>query len=182
MQTSITYAAPGGVDPSELDRHIAEMYRDVVYEARRGLHFPTGRPPAEAAGYATGLLGRPPAEAVNSFAGVGYHLGLAGLFPGERVLDLGSGSGMDVFAAAAQVGPAGAVAGVELQVIDANPSYRFTSECAQRASHEYGAHSVSLLAFEPLTAPRHISNPNLGGGIRVAQAAREERPSDTAIT
>jgi hypothetical protein len=29
MQTSTTYATPGGVDPSELDRHIAEMYHDV---------------------------------------------------------------------------------------------------------------------------------------------------------
>ena len=29
MQTSTTYATPRGVDPSELDRHIAEMYHDV---------------------------------------------------------------------------------------------------------------------------------------------------------
>ena len=33
-------------------------------------------------------------RAVSSFAGVGYHLGLANLVGGERVLDLGSGSGM----------------------------------------------------------------------------------------
>ena len=67
--------------------------------------FPTGRPLAEAVGYPADLLGRLPTEAVNSFAGVGYHFGLARLRLGERVLDLGSGSGMDVFAAAAQVGP-----------------------------------------------------------------------------
>jgi hypothetical protein len=29
MQTSTTYATPGGVGPSELDRHIAAMYHDV---------------------------------------------------------------------------------------------------------------------------------------------------------
>jgi hypothetical protein len=29
MQTSTTYATPGGVDPSELDRHIAEMHHDI---------------------------------------------------------------------------------------------------------------------------------------------------------
>jgi hypothetical protein len=29
MQTSTTYATPGGVNPSGLDRHIAEMYHDV---------------------------------------------------------------------------------------------------------------------------------------------------------
>ena len=40
------------------------------------------------------LLDRLPARAVSSFAGVGYHLGLASLVAGERALDLGSGSGM----------------------------------------------------------------------------------------
>ena len=103
-----------GVDPEELDRHIAEMYRDVANEAERDLHFPTGRPLAEALGYPTELLDRLPAEAVSSFAGVGYHFGLARLLPGERVLDLGSGSGMDVFAAAVQVGPHGSVTGVDI--------------------------------------------------------------------
>ena len=98
MQTNTTYPVAGGVDPQELDRHIAEMYRDVANEAGRDLHFPTGRPLAEALGYPADLLDRLPAQAVNSFAGVGYHLGLARLLPGERVLDLGSGSGMDVFA------------------------------------------------------------------------------------
>ncbi len=51
---------------------------------------------------------------MNPFAGRGYHFGLARLLPGERVLDLGSGSGIDVFAAAAQVGPAGSVTGVDI--------------------------------------------------------------------
>jgi arsenite methyltransferase len=271
MHMNTTNRPAGDVDPEELDRHIAEMYRDVANEAGRDLHFPTGRPLAEALGYPTELLDRLPAQAVNSFAGVGYHLGLARLLPGERVLDLGSGSGMDVFAAAVQVGPAGsvtgvditpeqlakserlrrgehmsfhrarieelpfdngsfdavisngvinlsaekrsvfaeaarvlrpggrvaladivterriaartscqadlwaaciagasqrdlyladiAIAGLELQVIHANPGYRFTSERAQRTSRKYGAHSVSLLALKPIrraTAPTRI--------------------------
>src|SRR5450755_1839434 len=152
MHTNTTYRPAGNVDPEELDRHIAEMYRDVANEAGRDLHFPTGRPLAEALGYPADLLDRLPVEAVNSFAGVGYHLGLARLLPGERVLDLGSGSGMDVFAAAAQVGPAGSVTGVDIQVIQANSGYRFISERAQRTSDKYGAHSVSLLAIKPPTA------------------------------
>ncbi len=114
MHIDTTNPTARGVDPDELDRHIAEVYRDVANEAGRDLHFPTGRPLAEALGYATELLGGLPAEAVNSFAGVGYHLGLAHLLPGERVLDLGSGSGMDAFAAAAQVGPGGSVTGVDI--------------------------------------------------------------------
>jgi ubiquinone/menaquinone biosynthesis C-methylase UbiE len=90
------------------------MYRDVANEAKGDLHFPTGRPLAETLGYPAELLDRLPTPAVNSFAGVGYHFGLARLLPGERVLDLGSGSGMDVFAAAAQVGPHGRVVGIDI--------------------------------------------------------------------
>jgi SAM-dependent methyltransferase len=117
MQTQPTHPinpARPGVDPEELDRHIAEMYRDVANEVVSDLHFPTGRPLAEALGYPAELLDRLPAEAVNSFAGVGYHFGLARLLPGEHVLDLGSGAGMDAFAAAAQVGPRGSVIGVDI--------------------------------------------------------------------
>ena len=114
MQAQPTDPISPGVDLAELDRHIAEMYRDVANGAARGLHFPTGRTLAEALGYPAELLDRLPAEAVSSFAGVGYHFGLARLLPGERVLDLGSGSGMDVFAAAVQVGLNGSVTGVDI--------------------------------------------------------------------
>ncbi len=258
-----------GVDPAELNRHIAEMYRDVANEVPRDLHFPIGRPLAEALGYPTELLDRLPAEAVRSFAGVGYHFGLAHLRSGELVLDLGSGSGMDVFAAAAQVGSQGGVtgvditpeqlakaarlvrdepvgfrrgrieelpfgdgwfdvvisngvvnlspdkrrvfeeaarvlrpggrlaladivterqivartaaqpelwaaciagasqrelyladitaAGLELQLVQPNSGYRFTSERAQRTSEKYGAYSISLLALKPTTTTQEVS-------------------------
>src|ERR1700751_4542023 len=102
------------VDPDQLAHHIPTMYRDVANESGHDLHFPTGRPLAEALGYPADLLDRLPAQAVSSFAGVGYHFGLARLLAGERVLDLGSGSGMDVFAAAVQVGPHGSVVGVDI--------------------------------------------------------------------
>ena len=69
-----------------------------------------------------------------------------------------------------------AAAGPELQMTQANPSYRFTSERPQRTSHKYGSHSVSVLALKPVAARRHISDPNLGGGARVAQATREREP------
>src|SRR3954471_23670861 len=81
MQTNPTGSIAAGVDRDELDRHISGIYRDVASEAARDLHFPTGRPLAEALGYPAELLDRLPANAVNSFAGVGYHLGLARLLP-----------------------------------------------------------------------------------------------------
>jgi hypothetical protein len=52
------------VDHQELDRHIAEMYREVASDGRRDLHFPTGRPLAEALGYPARLLDMVPADAV----------------------------------------------------------------------------------------------------------------------
>jgi ubiquinone/menaquinone biosynthesis C-methylase UbiE len=102
------------VDPDQLAHHIASMYRNVANETGHDLHFHTGRALAEALGYPADLLDRLPTQAVSSFAGVGYHLGLAGLVAGERVLDLGSGSGMDVFAAAVEVGPTGSAVGVDI--------------------------------------------------------------------
>ncbi len=102
------------VDTDDLDRHITQMYRDVADEAFDDLHFFTGRPIAEAVGYPPALLDRLPAGAVASFAGVGYHLDLAAPAPGDHVLDLGSGSGMDAFAVAELVGDRGAVDGVDI--------------------------------------------------------------------
>jgi SAM-dependent methyltransferase len=46
--------------------------------------------------------------------GCGNPQAIAGLEPGERVLDLGSGGGFDAFLAARQVGPTGRVIGVDM--------------------------------------------------------------------
>ena len=55
-----------------------------------------------------------PMEAVAASAGCGNPTALAGLRPGERVLDLGSGGGIDCFLAARQVGADGHVIGVDM--------------------------------------------------------------------
>jgi SAM-dependent methyltransferase len=89
------------------------MYRQVAREEDAELHFAVGRQLALRLGYPSELLDAIPAEALASFAGVGYHLDLAALAPGDRVLDLGAGSGTDAFCAALQVGTTGRVAGVD---------------------------------------------------------------------
>jgi ubiquinone/menaquinone biosynthesis C-methylase UbiE len=73
-----------------------------------------GHAMAERLGYAPADLDGVPKEAIESFAGVGYYFHLADLKPGETVLDLGSGSGMDTFIAALKVGPSGKVFGVDM--------------------------------------------------------------------
>lgn len=68
---------------------------------------------AEAFGYSADELGSIPAEA-NMGLSCGNPIALASLRPGETVVDLGSGGGLDVFLAAAKVGPAGRAIGIDM--------------------------------------------------------------------
>jgi arsenite methyltransferase len=101
------------VDRVELERQVQEVYRAVARDPLAPRHFETGRGLALRLGYPESLLASVPAAAVASFAGVGYHLDLAALRPGDRVLDLGSGSGTDAFCAGTSVGDGGRVVGVD---------------------------------------------------------------------
>jgi arsenite methyltransferase len=168
--------ADPGVDAGELARHIAEMYRDVADEAVHDLHFHTGRGLAEALGYPADLLDRLPARAVSSFAGVGHHLGLADLVAGERVLDLGSGSGTDVFLAALAVGPHGSVTGVDI-----TPEQLAKAERLRRDQHVTFRHArIEELPFDDAAFDVVISNGvvNLSADKPAvfAEAARVLRP------
>jgi ubiquinone/menaquinone biosynthesis C-methylase UbiE len=64
-------------------------------------------------GYSPEELAAVPEDA-NLGLGCGNPTALAGLKPGETVLDLGSGAGIDCFLAAKKVGPSGRVIGVDM--------------------------------------------------------------------
>ena len=102
------------VDREELRSRVKSMYTQVADRPEGPFHFEMGRPLAERLGYAAADLDRIPPEAMESFAGVGHHFGLAKIQAGETVVDLGSGSGMDAFLAAFQTGPTGRVIGVDM--------------------------------------------------------------------
>lgn len=102
------------VDRHALETKVKDMYRDVAENPHGTFHFEMGRAMAERLGYAAADLDRIPADAIDSFAGVGHFFHLAALQPGERVVDLGSGSGMDTFVAALKVGATGCVVGVDM--------------------------------------------------------------------
>jgi arsenite methyltransferase len=102
------------LDTGELEERVKRMYEEVALEPQHEFHFETGRPLAERLGYPAADLDRIPAGAIESFAGVGYFLDLAAIEPGDTVLDLGSGSGMDSFLAALATGPSGRVIGVDM--------------------------------------------------------------------
>jgi SAM-dependent methyltransferase len=69
---------------------------------------------AKTAGYKPAELASIPEDAVVNSFGCGNPLGFSGVKPGETVLDLGSGAGIDLLVAAQKVGPGGKVIGVDM--------------------------------------------------------------------
>ncbi len=105
------------VDLDELRHQVREKYREVAADpigARHPHHFHTGRSHALRLGYPAHPLSELPEEACEAFAGVGNPFYWGGPQPAERVVDLGSGAGMDSFLAALWVGNEGTVIGVDM--------------------------------------------------------------------
>jgi len=106
-----------------LKDEILRMYQEVADNPGSEFHFFHGREAAELFEYDSDWLARAPRGAVDSFAGVGNPHLRSHLQPGETVLDLGSGAGLDSIIAAWQVGATGTVIGLDL-----NPSMCFKAE------------------------------------------------------
>jgi SAM-dependent methyltransferase len=102
------------VDGEALREQVREKYREVATNPAGKYHFHTGRFLAARVGYDTAVVAALPDVAVESFAGVANPFSLRPLARGERVVDVGSGGGFDSFIAAAQVGAAGRVIGVDM--------------------------------------------------------------------
>jgi SAM-dependent methyltransferase len=102
------------VDPAALREQVRDKYREVALDPEREYHFHTGRALAARLGYDANLVDALPDRAVESFAGVGNPFSLRPLEAGACVVDVGSGAGFDSFIAAAQVGTAGRVVGVDM--------------------------------------------------------------------
>lgn len=69
------------------------------------------------AGYDAEALATLPADAAANSFGCGDPLAFADIQPGQTVLDLGSGAGIDLLLAAGKVGPTGKVIGIDLSEI-----------------------------------------------------------------
>jgi SAM-dependent methyltransferase len=165
------------VDADELEAKVKEMYGQVARDEGAELHFEVGRELAAHLGYPAELLDAIPAEALRSFAGVGYHLDLAALGAGESVLDLGSGSGTDVFCSAVQVGGSGRVAGVDFTREQLTKARRLADGLAHV---EFVEARIDSLPFEDESFDAVISNGVINLSVvkdRVfAEAARVLRP------
>ncbi len=102
------------LNTTELEQKVKNMYRDVAQNPGGKYHFEMGRALAEKLGYEIECLDLIPSSSIESFAGVGYFCDIAGFKEGEKVLDLGSGSGMDSFISALKVGKSGHVTGIDM--------------------------------------------------------------------
>lgn len=149
----------GSVDRAELEAKVKDVYRAVATHPEGRYHFRMGRELARELGYPDELLEHVPAGALESFAGVGYFFGLAALSPGEAVLDLGSGSGTDVFAAAAAVGTGGKVVGLDMT--------EEQLEKAERLRQEAGISQATFTRgyIEDLPFPDHIFDCVISNGV-----------------
>jgi arsenite methyltransferase len=103
------------VDRQALRDAIQRVYTEVASDPKKGYHFHTGPDyVADRLGYSPAALAELPGSVTEPFAGVGHPLALGIPRPGETVVDIGAGSGMDSFLAAQAVGPAGRVIAVDM--------------------------------------------------------------------
>src|SRR5215217_2135525 len=102
------------LDIGTLRGAIQEEYSEVASNPQKGFHFHTGRLLARMLEYADEWLEGIPESSIESFAGTGNPFSLGELLPGERVVDVGCGAGIDSLIAAKKVGAAGHVIGVDM--------------------------------------------------------------------
>lgn len=93
---------------------VETMYTWVARQPQQSFHFPVGREACRLVGYPDALLDQVPEQVLESFAGVGYPFAANVIRPGDAVLDLGSGSGTDVFIASHLSGPAGKIYALDM--------------------------------------------------------------------
>jgi SAM-dependent methyltransferase len=93
---------------------VVDMYSDVATHPGKTFHFPTGRLACLFVGYPGEQLDLLPATAPESFAGVGYPFAAGVIREGDRILDIGAGSGTDTLIASTLTGPRGMVYGLDM--------------------------------------------------------------------
>ena len=99
---------------SEIKQQIRQRFAAVARTPESETVFPVGPESAKALGYDSDEIDRLPAVVTESFSGVGNPLSLADIAPGQTVLDLGCGAGLDSILAARRAGATGRVISIDM--------------------------------------------------------------------
>jgi len=147
------------VDSETLRKAIQDEYKEVAEHPDKGFHFHTGRRLTKIVGYKDEWLTGISELAIESFAGTGNPFAMGELAAGERVVDVGSGGGIDSLIAAQMVGRTGQVVG-----IDMTPAML---EKARAAARESGVHNVEFREayMEELPVPDGWADVVISNGV-----------------
>jgi len=102
------------IDNDTVRDAIREEYSLVASAPDGDFHFHTGRKLIGVVGYLDEWLEGIPEPSIESFAGTGNPFSMGVLKPGENVVDVGCGAGIDSLIAAKMVGPEGHVVGIDM--------------------------------------------------------------------
>src|SRR4051812_19280601 len=140
---------------NDIRKIVQEKYGDVARSALSSNDAGVHRI-AEAFGYSADELQSIPAEA-NMGLSCGNPTATANLRPGEVVVDLGSGGGLDVFLAAKKVGPAGRAIGIDM-TSDMIELARKNAQKAGAANVEFRLGTIDQIPLPDASADVVISN------------------------
>lgn len=98
----------------EIQQSVRKKYAEVSCSAAGKFHYMTGRAGAVALGYDLSTLSELPDDVFDAFCGVGNPFALGSIQRGEKLLDVGCGTGLDMILASRLVGPVGFVCGIDL--------------------------------------------------------------------
>ena len=116
----------GGIAIDKLSNNLQEMTPEQIKQAVKGkygqvasnpqakLNFPVGKKFAESVGYCAELLDKLPASMWESFTGAGNPQPYIDIKPGEKILDLGCGAGLDLYLYAQATVSDGKVYGLDI--------------------------------------------------------------------
>jgi SAM-dependent methyltransferase len=125
-----------GESSDQFRTQMKQRFVTMALDPQAKQRHPSGPASAKRLGYDAAAIDAVPVQITESFCGVGNPLALGELRPGETVLDVGCGAGLDSLLAARRVGPTGRVVGVDM-----------TEEMVAKAQANAGAAGVGNTAF-----------------------------------
>ena len=91
-------------DLEKIEAGISEKYVKVAVSPEGQFKYPTGRKGLEVLNYENDLIGELPEAVAAAYCGVGNPFSIGKINPGEQVLDVGCGAGVDTILAAMMTG------------------------------------------------------------------------------